>query len=189
MKLKQLAATLALAVLPAISLLAQEDFRELTPQERRELRQKEQQQLYSASYAKAVEALSAQNWVLEAYTIQGQRGNLYHVNSTLNFVMVEDETATLQLSSPLRAGYSALNSVTVEGRIRDYQITTDKKGYVNVSFMVIGYAINADIRVSLYPNTNRAEASISPNTWGRRITYRGFIVPLEDSSVYKGMPR
>ena len=112
MKLKQLAATLALAVLPAISLLAQEDFRELTPQERRELRQKEQQ-LDSASYAKAVEALSAQNWVLEAYTIQGQLGNLYHVNSTLNFVMVEDETATLQLSSPLRAGYSALNSVTV----------------------------------------------------------------------------
>lgn len=188
MRLKKIAATLALVVLPTISLLAQEEFKELTPQELRELRKKEQQQLDSANYAKSVEALSAQTWVLEAYTIEGRRGNRYYVNSMLNFVMVEKETATLQLSSPLRAGYSALNSVTVEGRISGYKIETDKKGYVSVRFMVMGVGINAEIFVTLYPNSNRAEAMISPNTWGRRIAYHGFIVLPEDSAVFKGMP-
>lgn len=188
MRLKKIAATLAMVVLPTISLLAQEDFKELTPQERKELRKKEQQQLDSTSYAKAVEAISAQTWVLEANTIQGRRGNLYFVNSITNFVMLDKETATVQLASPYRAGYNGLGGITLEGRISGYKIETDKKGFVYVRFMVIGVGINAEIFVTLDPNSNVADAVISPNTWGRRITYRGNIVPLDDSSVYKAMP-
>jgi hypothetical protein len=185
--MKRIATLLALVVLPVAGLLAQ-DFKELTPQERKELRKKEQQQLDSTSYANAVEALSAQTWVLEAYTIQGQRGNLYFVNSTTNFVMMDKDRATVQLASPYRAGYNGLGGITVEGSISGYKLETDKHGNVSVRFMVIGVGINAEIFITLDVNSNRGEAYISPNTWGRRITYRGNIVPLEDSSVYKAMP-
>jgi hypothetical protein len=185
--MKRIATLLALVVLPVAGLLAQ-DIKELKHQEKKELRKKEQQQYDSTSYANAIEALSAQTWVLEAYMLRGKRGNTFQVNSTLNFVMVNKGKGTVQLGSPYRAGYNGLGGITVEGNISGYKLETDKHGNVSVRFMVVGIGINAEIFINLNVNSNRAEADISPNTWGRRITYIGNIIPLEDSNVFKGMP-
>lgn len=183
--MKRIAILLALAALPLYGLLAQ-DSKEAARQEKKEQRKKEQQQLDSASYSKAVEALSAQTWVLEANTIRGKRGYVHQVSSILNFVMVENGKGTVQLASPRGAGYNGLGGITVEGNISAYQLDTDKRGNVNVRFFVMGVGINATILVTLYAYSNRAEATIEPNTWGRKITYSGNLLPFDDSAVYKG---
>lgn len=183
--MKRIAILLALAALPFYGLMAQ-DSKETSRQEKKEQRKKEQQQIDSASYSKAVEALSAQSWVLEANTIRDKRGYIHQVSSMLNFVMVENEKGTVQLASPYKWGYNGLGGITVEGSISAYRLETDKKGNVSVSFYVMGVGINATITVTLYAHSNQAEATIEPNTWGRRITYSGNLFHFEDAGVYKG---
>ena len=183
--MKRAFVVLAMVVLPIFSLLAQ-DFKELSRQEKREWRRKQQQAQDSAAYNHAVKALNTQDWVLEAYSIQGQRGNVYQVNSTTNFVMVNGNTGTVQLASPMGAGYNGLGGITVQGNISGYQLSTDKRGNVNVNFIVMGVGINATISITLFTGSNQAQAIVSSNTWGRQITYQGYLYLREDSNVFKG---
>lgn len=183
--MKRALTVLALIILPVIGLLAQ-DFREMSRQEKRQVRKQIRAAADSASYQKAVEALNTQDWVLEANMIQGQRGNVFQVNSITNFVMVNGSTGTVQLASPVRAGYNGLGGITVQGNISGYQMSTDKHGNVNLNFNIIGVGINATIFVTLYNNSNQAQALVSSNTWGRQITYLGNIYLRQDSNVFKG---
>lgn len=166
--------------------ISAQDVDNLSKKEQKKLRKEQQRVEDSLVYDKSVRAINEKDWVLEAYSIQSKRGMTYQVTGNTNFVMIADTRGTVQLASPMRAGYNGLGGITVDGNISDYKVSSDKKGSLYVEFFILGVGINATVLVSLYPGSNRAQVTISSNTWGQRITYNGYIYPREESNVFKG---
>ena len=83
-------------------------------------------------------------------------------------------------------GPNGIGGVTVDGSTSDMQITTDKKGNVNCQFSIQGIGISAQIFISLTNGGNNATVTISPNFNSNTMTLTGNLVPLDQSSIFKG---
>lgn len=139
------------------------------------------------SYAIAVQALKEGKFVLEADQLVFKRGRSAFVSSTTNFVMMDGERASVQVASNSAiAGPNGIGGITVDGNRKELKITTDKKGNVNCSFSVQGIGISAQVYITLTNGGNNASARISPNFNSNNLTLNGVLVPLSQSSVYKG---
>ena len=83
-------------------------------------------------------------------------------------------------------GPNGIGGVTVDGSTSDMQITTDKKGNVNCQFSIQGIGISAQIFITLTNGGNNASVTISPNFNSNTMTLSGNLVPLDQSSIFKG---
>ena len=83
-------------------------------------------------------------------------------------------------------GPNGIGGVTVDGSTSDMQITTDKRGNVNCQFSIQGIGISAQIFISLTNGGNNATVTISPNFNSNTMTLSGNLVPLDQSSIFKG---
>ena len=133
----------------------------------------EEQVADAVSYDDAVAALKAHQFVLEADQVMFRNGQTAFVNSNTNFVLVYP-------------GPNGIGGVTVDGSTSDMQITTDKKGNVNCQFSIQGIGISAQIFISLTNGGNNATVTISPNFNSNTMTLTGNLVPLSQSSIFKG---
>ena len=88
--------------------------------------------------------------------------------------------------SNLASGPNGVGGVTVDGTITDRTITRDKKGNIYYSMNVMGIGINAQVEISMYPNSNAATATIYPNFNSNTVWIQGNIVPYENSNVIEG---
>lgn len=139
------------------------------------------------NYAIAVQALKEGKFVLEADQLVFKRGRSAFVSSTTNFVMMDDEHASVQIAAnSALAGPNGIGGITVDGSRKEMKITTDKKGNVNCSFSVQGIGISAQVYITLTNGGNNASARISPNFNSNTLTLNGVLVPLSQSNVYKG---
>lgn len=101
--------------------------------------------------------------------------------------MVNGERATVQLAfNTMRSGPNGIGGITVDGTISDPKISINKKGRVTCSFGVQGVGISAQISLTLDEGDNVASADVNPNFNSNRTTMSGVIVPLEESTVFKG---
>ena len=162
--------------------------KELTRKERRAI-QKQENQERSEQMALALSiAIEKQNWVLEANSLQGKRGSSVVVNSSLNFIAVEGEEAFVQLGSNSGMGRNGVGGVSVRGKVTKYEIKkNDKKGTYFITIYISTAIGMYDIRLDCNNDGQIANATIQGNT-SSRVTYRGIIVPVSLSSVYKGTP-
>ena len=128
----------------------------------------EEQVADAVSYDDAVAALKAHQFVLEADQVMFRNGQTAFVNSNTNFVLVNQGRGTVDCSTS------------------DMQITTDKKGNVNCQFSIQGIGISAQIFISLTNGGNNATVTISPNFNSNTMTLTGNLVPLSQSSIFKG---
>lgn len=139
------------------------------------------------NYAIAVQALKEGKFVLEADQLVFKRGRSAFVSSTTNFVLMDDEHASVQIAANnALAGPNGIGGITVDGSRKEMKITTDKKGNVNCSFSVQGIGISAQVYITLTNGGNNASARISPNFNSNTLTLNGVLVPLSQSNVYKG---
>jgi hypothetical protein len=173
----------------ATSVIAQENAtKELSRKERRDLKKQEQKR-HSEEMAKLLRiAIDEQQWVLEANTLANKRGASVNVNSTLNFIAVEGKEAFVQLGSNTGMGQNGVGGVSVRGNVSKYDVSkNDKKGTYFITLYVSSALGSFDIRLDCNADGQIANASVQGNT-SRRVQYRGIIVPLTHSSVYKGTP-
>ena len=84
------------------------------------------------------------------------------------------------------AGPNGIGGITVDGNVSNVKMRTTKKGDVNFSFSVQGIGISAQLFLTLNRGNNEATITITPNFNSNTLTLHGKIVPLEESSVYKG---
>ena len=84
------------------------------------------------------------------------------------------------------SGPNGIGGVTVDGRMSGLKMTKDKRGNVNYNFNVQGIGISAQIFITLSEGGNNATVDISPNFNSNNMTLTGKIVPLSESSVFKG---
>ena len=135
----------------------------------------------------ASQALHDGKFVLEADQLVFKRGRSAFVSSITNFVMMDDNHASIQVASNSAiAGPNGIGGITVDGNVRGLKISTDKKGNMNCSFNVQGVGISAQVHITLTRGSNSASARISPNFHSNNLTLNGNLVPLSQSSVFKG---
>ena len=141
----------------------------------------------SVAYLKAVEALKAGNWVLEADNVVFRNGMLRFVSSNTNYVAVQDGEGTVQTAfdnfvySP-----NGLGGVTVQGQVSGQDLSQDKDGNIFMNFSVFGGAISATLNLTLTAGTNEASIYISPNFNGNTLTMNGNLVPYDEATVFEG---
>lgn len=142
----------------------------------------------SLASVQARAALQNQDFVLEANSVTFKSGSTVFVNSTTNFISVKGDRAVVQISpSNFASGPNGVGGVTVDGMISAQKVTTDNKGRITFSMNVMGIGINAQVEIYMFPDSNRASATIYPNFNSNTVWIEGNIVPYENSDVYEGM--
>lgn len=163
--------------------ISKEEWKKMSRQERKEYKQK----VAIANQQKIMQLLTSRAWVLESHQLQDKYGESVIIEPSLNFVGVAGENATAQLGSSGDIGWNGVGGITVEGNIRKYDLQEGKKpgsgAYIRMEIMGVSSG-NLSISIQISAD-GTAAATVSDNT-GDRLTYRGRIVALGESSVYKG---
>ena len=141
----------------------------------------------SLASIQAIAAIRNKDFVLQVDNVTFRSGNTVFVNSSTNFISVKGNRAVVQISpSNFAAGPNGVGGVTVDGGISNYQITTDRKGRVNLTYNVSGIGISAQVEVYIVPGSTYAQATIYPNFNSNTVWLQGNVVPYENSNVIQG---
>ena len=155
----------------------------------REARKALEAQQDSVAYFKAVEALKAGAFVLEADYVYFPSGITRYVSSNTNYVQVDNGEGVVQTAFTNFAynpGPNGLGGVTVEGNISDLKMKEDKDGNYYYSYSIQGIAVSATVFITLTGGTNQASVQISPNFNNNNMTMTGRLLPLDESDVFQG---
>ena len=143
--------------------------------------------LDSLMHQSAVAAIEGRQFVLEADKVVFKRGETAYVNANTNFVLMNDDRGTVQVAfNTAFGGPNGIGGVTVDGNVSNVKMKTTKRGDVNASFAVQGIGISAQVFVTLNRGSNEATVTITPNFNSNTLTLHGKVVPLEQSSIFKG---
>lgn len=142
----------------------------------------------SVAFQKALDALKAGNWVLEADNVVFRNGMLRYVSSNTNYVAVKDGEGTVQTAfNNFVYSPNGLGGVTVQGNVSDQKISSDKDGNIFMNFSIFGGAISATLNLTLTVGTNEASIYVSPNFNGNTLTMNGTLVPYDEATVFEGI--
>ena len=142
----------------------------------------------SAAFQKALDALKAGSWVMEADNVVFRNGMLRYVSSNTNYVAVQNGKGTVQTAfNNFIYSPNGLGGVTVQGNVSDQQISRDKHGNAFMNFSIFGGAISATLNLTLTVGTNEASIYISPNFNGNTLTMNGTLVPYDEATVFEGI--
>ena len=141
----------------------------------------------SLASIQAIAAIRNKDFVLQVDNVTFRSGNTVFVNSSTNFISVKGNRAVVQISpSNFAAGPNGVGGVTVDGGISGYQITTDRKGRVNLTYNVSGIGISAQVEVYIVPGSTYAQATIYPNFNSNTLWLSGTVVPYNNANVIEG---
>ena len=155
----------------------------------REARRALEAQQDSIAYFKAVEALKAGAFVLEADNVTFPNGITRYVSSNTNYVQVDNGEGIVQTAFSNFAynpGPNGLGGVTVEGNVNGLKMKEDKDGNYFYNYTIQGMAISATVFITLTGGTNQASVSISPNFNNNNMTMTGRLLPIDESDVFQG---
>ena len=144
--------------------------------------------LDTLQWNQAGNAVARKSFVIEADAVTFRNGARIIVNSMTNFIAVDGDRGVVQISpSDFSAGPNGVGGITVDGTVSNYQVTTDKKGVMHISMNVTGAVINASVDISLYPGSDQAHVTVSPNFNSRTIRIDGTLVPYSSSRIVEGI--
>ncbi len=162
-------------------------------QSKKELRKREKQAKKEAKAleeAKNIELakkmLDSKQFVLEATFLSDKQGQRVSVTPNINFIVVDDEKVAFQFAGGNRVGYNGLGGVTVDGHLRNFKYSVNKKGVYYVDFQIVSSMGTNFIHMTVMGPTLRAEASLRGNT-SNQLNFSGTLVPLDQSMIFKGM--
>ena len=163
--------------------ISKEAWRNMSRQERKEYKQK----IAEVNQQHIMQLLTFRAWVLEANTIQDKYGESAIIEPTLNFVGVAGKDATAQLGSSGDIGWNGVGGITVEGSVRQYELKEGNKpgsgAYLRIE---ISGASSGHLSMSINISADGTATATLSDNFGDRLTYRGRIVALGESTVYKG---
>jgi hypothetical protein len=161
--------------------------KKLTRKERRAIEKQKQAQMDSVLAIQIKRAIDEKKWVLEADRLSNKVGQTVNVNSNLNFVALEGDEAYVQLGRDSGMGPNGVGGVTVRADVSKYEVKAGKKGTYYIHVFLTSALGSFDIRIDMNNTGQMASATVQGNS-SRRVTYSGRLVPLSQSSVYKGTP-
>lgn len=172
----------------AMAIIALASCRTLTPEEKAAKAQKEavEHKLDSVKFQSLKASILNKSFVLEADVLMFKRGQRADVNRATNFIAVSGDKASVQVAPFNGGGPNGVGGITVDGNMSNFETKTDNRGNVSVKFFVSGTAVSANVSLTLMKNSSRASAYISPSFNSQNLTLEGNLVPLDNSSVFKG---
>lgn len=146
-----------------------------------------QQKIDSMQFAEASQAIRDTAFTLEADEVVFKYGERAYVTPSTNFVSLKDGNAVIQTSFNIPvAGPNGMGGITVNGSMSKYNVKTDKRGNVQVSFYVMGTVANCQVNIMLYNGSNKATITLFPTFSSNNLTLDGVILPNEKSFVVQG---
>ncbi|MEN7547073.1 DUF4251 domain-containing protein [Rapidithrix thailandica] len=182
MKLSQLLLLLGLMGLLLGCAKKQYDYvgKEITKREAKEQKQKEMQERKQ----EMLEMLRQKKFALEAHTLYDRYSNSYPMNSATNFISVDSANAVIQFAFDGIVGWNGIGGVTLEGRVNHIEIK-ELKNSIAVDLRISGASSGfLTIGMSVMPNGNAT--STVRGSFGGRFSFKGQVVSLDKSRVYKG---
>ena len=151
---------------------------------------KEEQRRVSMENAQKLKAhVLSKRFVLEAHTLFNRNGNSYPISSNTNFVGFDGENSSIQLSFDQIIGWNGVGGVTIDGKIQKMEIKgkEDQPNFtVNASVLNKGGGLVTMVfRVS---SDGNARVDMNGN-FGEKLSFQGRLVPLNETTVYKGTPQ
>lgn len=160
-------------------------------------RKQQREALNMADFEKAKAALESGNWILEADRIYPENGSPIRVSEQDNFVSLENNTSLVKLSHNMFYGeyhkkylgsyIKTLGSgITLKGTPTKIQMKEDKFRNVIYQMNLIGTAMTANLILTLYNESMRAEVAITSIGTDAKFKLVGNLIPIDESSAYKG---
>ncbi len=140
-----------------------------------------------ALFQQALQSMQDQGFVLEADRVIFKRGRSVFVSSNTNFISLDGDNAVVQVAfNGPYSGPNGLGGITVEGKASNIKMSTTKRRVTIFSMNVQGIGISASVTIQMPEGTNQASVTINPNFSGNTLTLSGYVLPIEQSSVFKG---
>jgi len=163
------------------------DSKNLTKEEKKALRKakkEEEKRKREENLVEFEKFVEMREWVVEAYTVYDKQGQSYQMDPTINFVGVNKDETTVQLSFNGIIGWNGVGGVTLDGKIGKYEFKRDEKSLM-ITMSAMGSSLGmVDIFLTISGDAN-GRATVSGN-FGEKIIFQGKFVSLAESSVYKG---
>ena len=170
-------AIIVIIAITSLSLVSCGPAKPLTPEEQAVLDSKIK--LYT-------ELFEQKSFVIEANTVYSKKGRSFQMNSSINFVKLNEGTGVLQLAFNQIVGWNGVGGITLDGKVRNYKINKgDGSKMPSVQFDMNGTLGWGTVRISVNSSGN-ARATVDGGTSGDRITFSGQLVPLKESGTYQG---
>ena len=162
--------------------ISKEEWKKMSRQERKEYRKKKAIE----DQKRILQLVTSKAWVLEAHQLQDRYGESEIVEPSINFVGVAGEKSTVQLGASGEIGINGVGGITVDGNVNRYEVKEGKPGSgVTVRLEVSG-AMTGHVSMLISISNDGTASATLRDIEGGRITYRGRVVALGESTVYKG---
>lgn len=131
-------------------------------------------------------AIANHDFVLAADQIIFKHGGTESVSPTVNFVMLQGETGTFQLSSPnYGPGFNGIGGVTLQGLARNIRFTESKKETC-ITFSISDKGLSADVVVHLPKGKYKGSANVDASFATAGLSMYGEVAPASTPIVVKG---
>ena len=127
--------------------------------------------------------LNNQTYVVELNTLINNQGVTVPVTSNINFLMINEKEAVIQLGSASGPGFNGVGGVTVDGEVTDHQVK-ERKNNFQTRIDIFGAGITSNVFMDTMAD---GYCVVTIRTLqGQRIEGRGVLKSLSDSKVFKG---
>lgn len=140
-----------------------------------------QERADSIDASKALKAIQGKNFVLMADRLE-VNGHVEFVSDNMNFFATNGENAMLQLA-PQPAYFDGIN---LKGRVTKAEVRTDKHGNTLITYDVFGSTLNATVMITMFHDSNKAQATVVPTFFSGDITLNGQIFDVSAFNTLEG---
>ncbi len=174
---------MAVMLLGAVGLQAQEKKEKLSKEER-----KAKRELAKEARTEAVLAMiENQSFVLEAHSLFNRYGSRIFVPANVNFIALNDQELTIQVGNFGAIGNNGLGGFTAKGRVSSITVSeVDDKGRVNLRIEASTIGLGHTSILMEVAKDGSARATVT-NNFGGRLTFQGDLFAPEESRVYEGL--
>ncbi len=133
----------------------------------------------SVAHNRAALALQRQQWVLQADRVSMPTAYTVHnLNENANFVFQQGDQAMVQVAfNQVDPGLNGLGGVTLDGRAMGPKFRQSDKGELYYSFHISGSNVDAEVFITVYQDSNQAQAIVTPTFGPGQFTLYGKLVP------------
>ena len=133
----------------------------------------------SVAHNRAALALQRRQWVLLADRVTMPTAYTVHnLNENANFVFQQGDQAMVQVAfNQVDPGLNGLGGVTLDGRAMGPKFKQSDKGELYYSFHISGSNVDAEVFVTVYQDSNQAQAIVTPTFGPGQFTLYGKLVP------------
>ena len=129
------------------------------------------------AFEKAALAVKNKHFVLMADEVRvGYETTPYFApRQGLNFMYVRGNEGVIQFDSWFN--FNGVGGITIKGRVTNYEVKTDKKGEISVSYSIHDAAVGGQVTFWITPGSNQVRADFHPDFISGNVSIRGEVKP------------